>query len=147
MSPNCDTLYKTLSFAAECSSHIDCCENLHRSEYGMNPNMCAFGTMKDYEFAMACCTDTIFAAKNLTARELCPNVITGQMEACDFYVASTCCPGGSGLVLPLPFLYEFELTMPIAPRGVMYFFSPLLAFHGGHAHIGYVHDRNRGDYF
>lgn len=121
MSPNCDTLYKTLSFAAECSSHIDCCENLHRSEYGMNKNMCAFGTMKDYEFAMACCTDTIFAAKNLTARELCPNVITGEMEACDFYVASTCCPGGSGLVLPLPFLYEFELTMPIAPRGVMYF--------------------------
>jgi solute carrier family 8 (sodium/calcium exchanger) len=87
----------------------------------MNPDMCGFGTIADFQFATECCTDSIFDALGRPERELCPNVITGTNEACDFYVTSTCCPGGSGIMLPLPFLYELELDMPIAPRGAAYF--------------------------
>jgi solute carrier family 8 (sodium/calcium exchanger) len=103
---------------------------LSESYYGKNPGMCGFGTLADFNFATSCCLDSIFAELNRPERELCPNVITGVPEACDFYVASTCCPGGSGIALPLGFLYDFELDMPIVPRGAAYFALLLWLFMG-----------------
>merc|ERR1719271_1504113 len=96
----------------------------------MNSAMCAFASLADFDFATTCCTDALFKDLGESRRALCPNVITDAFEPCEFYSASTCCPGGGGIVLPFSFLYQQELDMPIAPRGIAYFTLLIWLFMG-----------------